>query len=849
MSVAVAFPPAQHPRTPSPLVLAPAGDWDCAKAAVENGADAIYFGVGRFNARARAANFTGADLPKLTAWLHQRGVRAYVTFNTLVFQDELAAARDAIRAFIAAGVDATIVQDAGACRLIREISPDFPIHASTQMTVTNSDGIEFARELGASLVVLARECSIAEIEKIHAAAVRPGVPPVALEVFIHGALCVAYSGQCLTSEALGGRSANRGECAQACRLPYELICDGQLRPLGDRRYLLSPRDLAGMEALPELIRAGVSSLKIEGRLKSPEYVSAITRAYRVAVDRVMISATTAAATLREFNYDLKMSFSRGLGEGWLRGINNRRLVHARFGKKRGVFLGEILEVGDGCVRIRAAGPLKPGDGCVFDAGKPEEDEEGGFIYGVSPQRDGTTWVRFARECSDWRRIRPGQILWKTSDPELTRRLRASYAGYLPRFRHSIRARVSGVAGGPLRVEFTDAEGRSVVTDSAVPLVPAEKQGLSEEFLRMQLGRLGGTPHELGALELALAPGLMLPVTELNRMRRSLVEKLDALRAVPPRRTSLPDADATRANTDNCGRTREGTGSELPAAAIIPFLRLPSQLDVALHSGARTLYCEFEDLAAHKKAVNRVHEFSADTGTPVEIWVTPPRIIKEGETPLLDLLAKSGADGWLVRNHAQLHHPAPLRRRGDFSLNVANARAAAWFIEHYNLERLTASYDLNATQLDALLCAAPPAWFEVTIHQHIPMFHMEHCVFCAFLSPGKDFHDCGRPCEAHTVRLRDRTGMEHLLRADAGCRNTLYNGRAQTGAEFAEGLLALGVRHFRVEFVDESPAVVEGTLGRYTALLRGELSGSQLWRDLRLSNQLGVTRGTMIGKPL
>src|ERR1044071_2206809 len=256
-----------------PELLAPAGDWDCAKAAVENGADAIYFGLEKFNARMRAHNFTEADLPALMEFLHRRGVKGYVTFNTLVFANELPEAEQSLRAIISAGADAAIVQDIGICRLIRQLSPDFPIHGSTQMTVTSAGGVEFARDLGCNLGGPARACSIKEIEKIQAAQSDSelSIPHSALplEVFVHGALCVAYSGQCLTSESLGGRSANRGECAQACRMPYELLSDGKLVALGDRKYLLSPQDLAGLDVLPGLVRAGVVSLKIEGRLKSP----------------------------------------------------------------------------------------------------------------------------------------------------------------------------------------------------------------------------------------------------------------------------------------------------------------------------------------------------------------------------------------------------------------------------------------------------------------------------------------------------------------------------------------------------------------------------------------------------
>src|SRR6202789_386 len=348
-----------------PELLAPAGDWECAKAAVENGADAIYFGLEKFNARMRAHNFTEADLPKLMEFLHRRGVRGYVTFNTLVFQNELADAEAYLRAIIAAGVDAAIVQDVGICRLIRRLSPDFPIHASTQMTVTSAAGVEFARELGCNLVVLARECSLKEIEKIQAEQVAVQHAPLPLEVFVHGALCVAYSGQCLTSESLGGRSANRGECAQACRMPYELVSDGQIVPLGDKKYLLSPQDLAGLTVLPELVRAGVSSLKIEGRLKAPEYVANITRVYRQALDKLSNDQATrpgnadsksAAISLpgdsSSDRYKLEMAFSRGLYTGWFGGINNQQLVHARFGKKRCVFLGDVARGQDEKVTLQ-----------------------------------------------------------------------------------------------------------------------------------------------------------------------------------------------------------------------------------------------------------------------------------------------------------------------------------------------------------------------------------------------------------------------------------------------------------------------------------------------------------------
>jgi U32 family peptidase len=830
-----------------PELLAPAGDWECARAAVENGADAIYFGLERFNARMRAKNITQADLPALMAFLHSRGVRGYVTFNTLVFTNELRDAEDYLRTIIAAGVDAAIVQDVGICRMIRALSPDFPIHCSTQMTITSAAGVAFARELGAQLVVLARENSVADIEKIQTA--QGAATSLPLEVFVHGALCVAYSGQCLTSESLGGRSANRGECAQACRLPYDLVADGQKVDLGDRRYLLSPQDLAGIDVLPELIRAGVSSLKIEGRLKSPEYVASITRVYRNALDRLTGARNednappSAGRSKTDPRYELQMAFSRGLYTGWFRGTNNQELAHARFGTKRGVFLGEVTRVDRESVSLRLQAPLKPGDGIVFDAGKPEDREEGGRVYQIesSGEEGDEVTLRFGHGDIDWRRVRIGQLVWKTNDPALDRELRATFEGEQIRFQRAITLEVHGRAGTPLTVIANDGAGHVVKLESSLPLALAQKQPLTPERLRDQLGRLGGTPFKLGELKSFLEGEVIVPLSELNRVRREVVAGLEKLRAAPLRWTLQPPPIASNA-----------TSLEAPAQVsgpeMIAVIRLLEQLDAAWHAGARTIYCEFENPKHYRDAVARFRELrNSKTGTHDEtatIWVAPPRVFKPGEEWILKQVRSSDADGYLVRNYDHLAFFAADRKRGDFSLNVANPWTAAYFREHYGLERVTASYDLNITQLDALLQAAPGTWFDITIHQHMPMFHMEHCVFCAFLSSGKDYRDCGRPCDTHRVALRDRVGAELPLKADAGCRNTVFNNRAQTGAEYVARLLELGARSFRVEFVNESGDEVQRTLSRYARLLRGEITGADLWRELKLINQLGVTRGQM-----
>lgn len=816
-----------------PELLAPAGNWECAKAAVENGADAIYFGLDRFNARMRAQNFTEADLPDLMAFLHLRGVKGYVTVNTLVFPAELSEAEQYLRSIIAAGVDAVIVQDVGICRLIRHLSPDFPIHASTQMTVTSSAGVEFAKSLGCNLVVLARECSLKEINKIQSQVAETGAT-LPLEVFVHGALCVAYSGQCLTSESLGGRSANRGECAQACRMPYELIADGQAVAMGDRQYLLSPQDLAGLAVLPDLVKAGVHSLKIEGRLKAPEYVANVTRVYRQALDRAMADLPVQSESDR---YNLEMAFSRGLYTGWFEGINNQELVHARFGKKRGVYLGEVDRIQGDRITLRLEAPVKPGDGVVFDAGKPAEREEGGRVYTVE-QRGKDTLLTFGRHDVDWRRVQVGDRLWKTSDPELDKHLRQTYAGENPQFQRPIWMEVHGEVGMPLVAIARDEVGHVAQVESEMPLVEAEKQPLGGDRLTAQFGRLGGTPFRLEALTAHLQGQVMLPVSEMNRMRRDLVSQLENLRA-QPKRWRLNASASYRELMPIMASHAHTQRPEL-----IVLIRNLRQLDAALKAGIETLYCEFEDPRRYKEAVQRVRKFRGNRPTP-QLFVAPPRITKPGENWILEQVRISHADGYLIRNYDQLRYFADSPCVGDFSLNVANPITASHF-HSLGISRLTASYDLNISQLEGLLTTCPPEWLEVTIHQHMPMFHMEHCVFCAFLSDGTDFTNCGRPCEKHEVKLRDRTNTEHILQADAGCRNTVFNGVAQTGAEYVQRLLQLGLRNFRVEFLNESPEQVTKAIALYHQLLNGEISGSQLWKTLKLQNQLGVTRGPMGG---
>ena len=479
------------PSLPRPELLAPAGDRECLRAAVENGADAVYFGLNcGFNARARATNIEPDELADVMAGLHHRGVKGYVTLNTLAFSDELPELERLIRRIAVADVDAVLVQDLGVVRLIRVICPDLPIHASTQMTLTSAECIRVAEELGIERVVLPRELSIREIAKLKCGTA------VELEAFVHGALCVAYSGQCLTSESLGGRSANRGQCAQACRLPYDLICDGEDVDLGDQKYLLSPQDLAAYDLTTDLIAAGVRSFKIEGRLKTPEYVANITKHYRAAIDAA-VNGEPVEFTRDEVR-EMELSFSRGFSPGWLNGDDHKMLVPGFSSSKRGVLLGEIVRVYEASVEVRLSGPIARGDGIVFQGDREANAEQGGRVFGIRSRREsleraesGVVELEFQRGGIDFGLLEEGQSLWKTDDPQLTSRLRKTFTGPDPLHKRPLDVRVRCVAGERL-VLSAECEAVSVQVTSIEPLPVATKHAITAEFLREQLSRLGNT---------------------------------------------------------------------------------------------------------------------------------------------------------------------------------------------------------------------------------------------------------------------------------------------------------------------------------------------------------------------
>ncbi|MEK5399590.1 U32 family peptidase [Paenibacillus sp. FSL K6-2859] len=825
-------------------LLAPAGDWDCMRAAVANGADAIFFGVEKFNARARANNFRMDELTEIMAFLHSYGVKGFLTFNILVFENELTDAKELIDACVDAGVDAVIVQDLGLVKMIREISPDFPIHGSTQMTITSPEAVEFTKPFSLERVVLGRENNLKQIKTIGEQARLP------MEVFVHGALCVSYSGQCLTSEMWGGRSANRGECAQACRLPYDLMVDGEVKPMGDVTYLLSPKDLAAIDLMPELIEAGVTSFKIEGRLKTPEYVANVVSKYRKAIDRYFDGDMSKPS--KEEVRELQQSFSRGFTHGFLDGTNNKKLVDGTFPKSRGVYLGIVEQILRDGVVCRIHAPLKRGDGIVFDAGDPTKKEEGGRVYdlrrkGVKLEGEaGEGWIIdivAGRNDVDLRRLNVGDRIWKTNDPALDKALRQTYETEKPYRVFPVHVRVQGCVGEKLTTWWTDVQKNVTVrVDSELALETAQKRPMDTALLEEQFGRLGGTVFQLDALESHLQGDVIVPMRELNSIRRQAVELLAGERPKPPvyvKRAIEVYGDATRR-----GVAPQRAGE----AELTALCRSLPQVQAALEAGVRNIYADFEFIKQFPAAVDAVRAAGAS------IALATPRIHMPGENGYHANILRLQPDAVLVRNTGALYYY--LRRRqeqpdavhprliGDFSLNIANHKAVDLFLEA-GCDMVTPSYDLNIQQMVDLLEHSDTSRMEIVIHQHLPMFHTEHCVYCTFMSEGTDFTNCGRPCEEHRASLQDRIGMSHPVRVDEGCRNTVYNAVEQSGAEYLNNFRDLGVSSYRVEFLEETPEQVAEVISLYSRALRGEISGTQVWKSLKATNQLGVTRGQLV----
>ncbi|MCC7143639.1 MAG: U32 family peptidase [Candidatus Eisenbacteria bacterium] len=864
-----------------PEVLSPAGSRESLTAAIAAGCDAVYFGITDYNARIRAQNFDLGDLPDVVKDLRRWGVKSCLTFNTLVFLEEERAAKKVLEAIALAGPDALIVQDLGVVRWVREVAPAIDVHASTQMTITSPDGVNLLERLGVRRVVLARELTLPEIAKVRA------MTRLELEVFVHGALCVSYSGQCLSSEAWGGRSANRGQCAQACRHPYDLFVDGDEHELGDRAFLLSPRDLEGYRRIPELTALGISAFKIEGRMKGPEYVAAATSLYRAAVDRAWALRETGVSQvppirLAELSQRTEAVYSRGASEGFLGGVNHQVLVDGTTRSHRGLAYGRVAAVEPSRTRLgliieehgdpgRPPITLRAGDGLLVALGVREEDEFGGRIIELTtsgPRRVRAVLHRDGGWPAPEKMV--GARIYRTSSPELVQELKP-FTGRPELMRQiTLRAEVRGTAGEPLSLTLRDPEGREATVVSSAPLEPAVGSGLDDQQLREQFSRLGGTRYRLGAMTTQLDGALFCPISDLNRMRRDAVHAMEDLRgrsslAVTDPRPAAAIAEVAAATIETSpvswaidraeriatagGEGEVATGDD-PADyfdAVVVLCRTREQVSAAIESGARRVALDFLDLVGLKEANAELRSAG------VRRTLALPRVQKPGEEKIESFFLGLAPDEILVRNLGGVERLARLRALasesarfpsvvGDTSLNGVNPAAIDALLD-LGLARLTPGFDLNAVQLLHLIEKVDAARLELPLHHHLPVFHTEHCVFAAFLSEGADFRTCGRPCDRHQIALRDRTGQHHPVVADVGCRNTVWSAKPQSAVGHLEAFRREGVRNFRLELMHHDRPSTLWLINTYRSVWLGRKSATDALAEMRAEAEYGISTGS------
>lgn len=830
---------------PIPELLAPAGCLDAVRAAIANGADAVYLGAEKFNARDEGAQLTLDELSVACRIAHASGVRVYLTLNTLVKPTELEAALSFLGEAIDRGVDAAIVQDIGIIRLIETVYPGFEIHGSTQLTVHDSSGAAVMRALGVNRVVLARENTLDDI-----LAIRAAVPELGLETFVHGALCISYSGQCYMSGMISERSANRGSCAQSCRKGY-LLRDIETDEILDEGFLISARDLAAHGSVPDLARAGIGCLKVEGRKKKPEYVAVVTRNYREVLDR---TANGDDAPMPDENVkELVQIFSRGFTPGMYEGRAGRDYVTRSHPDNRGMPLGRVVANEGADVIVELTELLFSGDGVGFEVPAGMQGNTMGFtIDRIRTLLDAPGAVRQAIRSRV--QIAVGATVVRSFDAALMQSARQSYAtvsGKVPPNRIIVDVAVSGTAGSTLKIVFRHDDS-TVSTTSQGILSLATKRSLDEKQLREQLGRLGETQFALGSLDMSgLNEGLFMPVSELNRMRQTATEELS-------RRVIWQDASNRESRVNRIADAVSHVRIDKPpmtgprpiakCESTVFGVANPSQSHA--HGAAFSLTVETFDLDEARAAaeagateisfdpfvrhpspplarVIALREHLGEQG--IKLRLRLPTIVRPAERRAL----QKWIDLQLPMTSGHLGLVAELAQAGadvvaDYAVNCFNQHTAAELFQ-LGAGRIVLSVELTTDEIAEVVAPWEGAGFDVLIYGRPEGMTIEHCVLSAA------FDRVPRTCRDLCVRdypnveVTDPAGYKFPVATDSACRNRLLHSRPIEASEFVPGLWQSGIRNYRLLFNVRGDPVQQLVAG-YRTLLDSLREGA--YPDLR-----------------
>ena len=831
-------------------LLAPAGSRESLIAAVEAGADAVYLAGSQFGARAYADNFDEEALAEAIRFAHLRGVHIHVTVNTMVLDEELDDVRRYLKFLENVGADAALVQDLGVAKLARECAPNLPLHASTQMTIHNVQGARAMETLGFSRVVLSRELSLPEIREIVAGT------NAEVETFTHGALCVCYSGQCLMSSMIGGRSGNRGCCAQPCRLPYTLVDEAGEDVLGASagNFLLSPKDLNTLDLLPQLVEAGVSSLKIEGRMKKPEYVATVVKTYRAALDRILAKQDTPPT--QEEHDRLAQIFNRDFTTAYLEGRPGRAMISDRKPNNRGRLAGRIVSYDKAARRatLHLTSDLNIDDdlviwvkvgGRVTSRVQDMQDAEGRVIDHAEAGKDVTIHMQNT--------VHPHDRVFKVYDVRLMTEAKKYYTSGAPIRRIPVDIQVTAHLGQPLEVSMTDADGHHAEAVTEFLGEPAKKRPLTEETVRKQIDRLGTSVFSLRNLKTTIDDGVMFPMSEINKARQKAVELLESARlqdfdrpsknkasrvCQPPSqregdREAVVGVSKVRSiNPSDCHLRRNTTS---PSLELVVSTDTLDQTKSALSAGADAILFGGDSYRHEALGPQRYEEalrLVRDAGK--RIYFNTPRIVRSEHFPqvqaVLEAAQSLSPDGVYVQNIGMLSAAKSLGLPvcTDSSLVVANHETLAFFAAQ-GVRSVTLSPELTLEQVRRLADISPLP-LECIVHGPLELMVSEYCVLGSFLgtsekakaagkgNPSAGVPGCTMPCVRGHYALRDRKSIDFPIVCDQFCHMHILNSCPLSMLPHVPAFRSAGIARIRIDGRSYTPKSLASIVRNYARVL-------------------------------
>lgn len=793
-----------------PELLSPAGSMDSLKAAVNSGCDAVYLGGRNFSARQFAGNFDIAEIKEACEYCHLRGVKVYVTVNTLYKDNELESLLEFAGELYLAGADALIVQDMGAAALINRNYPDFELHASTQLTANSSDDVRAMINNGFKRVVLSRELSLNEICSIIE---KTGAD---IETFVHGALCVSYSGQCIMSSMLGGRSGNRGRCAQTCRLPFSLYNKKDKLAEG---HLLSTKDMQALTLLPELINAGVSSFKIEGRMKGPEYVGGVTSIYRKYID-LCYSGEKYEIAKSDIKI-LEQLFNRGgFSEGYFKSHSGLDMMSPLRPKTWGLKAGIVDSYNPKIKRavIRTREPLVPGDGIeIWTQTEPHSGtgiskaSRAGEVISVTIDGD----------------ISKNDVVYKTYDKALNDALKA--AREKDGRKQEIDGRFTAKAGRKISLELWDGHGNLVYAEGAIAEL-AKNQPVTLEKLDAQLRKTGSTPFVLDNLDIDADDGIFISVSELNELRRNAVEKLAA---------SILKSYSRKAH--DRAEYMPGQKTLIKRKRLSVHINNIEQLKpAAANASVDRIYIELCESIEN----NLSEALSIAKGGSAEIFVALPRISRENSTERLHRLCESlGSDecidGFLARSCGELDVCGKYGKKiaVDYNMNIFNNETMSIWEE--KADTICLSPELNLKEIN--MAGGDKA--EMLVYGYLPLMTTHQCPIGAFDGgKGSGIH-CSRKGSAEIYYLKDRRGADFPLMTDCReCVCQILNSKPLYTLKFFDEILQSATSWVRLSFTLESARQTELVIEAYAEAVK--YGGGEKSRALtsRIGENNNATKG-------